>query len=200
MNQMRCCHDAKKVKVKVVGLLTALPMAQLFFPIIDNIDSIAFQKNSLRQGTDFPDKWTLINHLWLSQLFDFVYKVIIKSKSFIPKYWCSFRSPTWPYLWMPPNTLITGGTFRVSFSCGLYKWFSWLLLLITSHLGHVFGHSKSIIAFLTWCYNRVVHSWPFFNHSSIIFHLILFPFFSKLKLRMKEKLIQNGTLILLLQK
>ena len=72
MNQMRCCHDAKKVKVKVVGLLTVLPMAQLFFPIIDNIDSIAFQKNSLRQGTDFPDKWTLINHLWLSQLFDFV--------------------------------------------------------------------------------------------------------------------------------
>ena len=41
---------------------------------------------------------------------------------------------------------------------------------------------------------------PFFNHSSIIFHFILFPFFSKLKLRMKEIWIQNGTLTLLLQK
>ena len=72
---------------------------------------------------------------------------------------------------MPPNTLITGGTFRVSFSCGLYKWFSWLLLLITSHLGHVFGHSKSIIAFLTWCYNRVVHSWHFWSiFQSFFYH------------------------------
>ena len=66
MNQMRCCHDAKKVKVKVVGLLTALPMAQLFFPIIDNIDSIAFQKNSLRQGAlskHGPDLHVLVKFL-----------------------------------------------------------------------------------------------------------------------------------------
>ena len=47
---------------------------------------------------------------------------------------------------------------------------------------------------------RVVHSWhfwPIFQPFSISF---FFPFFSNLKLRMKEIWIQNGTLMLLLQK